>query len=287
MMIFARSKMVVFFLLFANIITPMMRLPDFRGVFYDRSEQNPFESILTVENYMSLGTLAFQAASLVWLKKQHALFGTELIPKTVNVAEVFPPIISKHLISTGAIFGLIITAMSSSINATPQVCIYSGVNAGINMLLLTSSMSHISNLIYNDALKGVKKKIREVSPPELILKQTLDTSTLPDNTQCLMCLDDSCTCGYVNLCNNQEHVFCKECVVTWFNEVRKRSNFANKYQCELCRTEVPRNDEKFEITLPPEPQVTLGAWFRQMVPLAIFYCIGLYVFVNLVQCQLS
>jgi hypothetical protein len=277
-----RTKTVLLLLLFANIITPMMRLPDFRGAFHDRSEQNAFAPVLAVENYISLGTLAFQAALFVWLKKNNNLFGAELIPRRVNISPYFPPK-SKRLISVGAFLGLICTTMFSFINRAPQVCIHSDVNIGINTLLLTSSITHISNLIYDDTLLKVLKKRN--NSPELIFKQELDVSALPD-VQCLMCLDAR-ECGYVNLCNNQEHIFCKECVITWFNEVRQRDNFVNKYKCELCRKDVPRNDEKFEIILPPEPKVTFELWLKQMGSLAIFYCVGLYVFVNLMRCQFS
>lgn len=280
-----RSKIVLIFLMFVHSVTPMMRLPDVKSIFYDETEQNIFAPVLMIENYLSLGTLAFQAALFILLKKNNNLFGTELIPKVINMAE-YPPIRPKHAISASAFFGLIVTAMSSAINRAPQVCIHSGMNTGINTLLLTSSMMHISNLIYNDVLKVLKKKIHEVSPPQLILKQTLDTSILSD-VRCLMCLDDTCTCGYVNLCNKQDHIFCKDCLISWFNEVRQRSNFVNKYRCELCTIEVPRNDEKFEITLPPEPHVTFGLWFRQIGLSAFFYCLGLYVLVNLMQCQFS
>ena len=121
-----RLKIVLILLLFAHSITPM-RLPDVKMMFYDEAEQNVFTPILNVENYISVGMLAFQAALFIWLKKNNNLFGTELIPRRVNISPYFPPK-TKRLIFTSAFVGLLCTTVFSCINKAPQVCIHSDAN---------------------------------------------------------------------------------------------------------------------------------------------------------------
>jgi len=274
-----QSKILLFLLLFINVISPMKPLPMIKSVFHE-IERSALPMLLTSENYISLAILAFQAASFVWLKKNNSLFGTELISQKVDTSGYLLAIRPRNAIALGAWTGCSFALLFEFINRLPQESIHSDTNTIINTLLSASSMIHASNLIYDNALGLLKNDLK----PELILKQTLDTST--SSVQCLICFDDECDCGYVNLCDKKDHIFCKSCLVSCFNESRKKPKFANKYLCELCRIEVPCDDEKFEIILPPEPKVTLGLWLQQMGPKAII-CISLCIFTNLMLWQFS
>ncbi len=276
---FIQSKKLLFLLLFTHVISPMKPFPMMKSVFHE-VERSALPVLLTLENYTSLGILAFQAASFVWLKKNNSLFGTELISQKIDTSGYPFAIRPRNALVLGVSLGFFFTALSSRVNMLPQECIHS--DTIIDTLLLASSIIHTSNLIYDNALELLKNDLK----PELILKQNLDVSTLPDK-QCLICFDDECSCGYVNLCDKKGHIFCKSCSVSCFNESRKKPDFANKYWCEFCRSDVPCDDEKFEINLPPKPKVTLELWLKQMGPMAIIYCVSLYVFTNLMLCQFS
>ncbi len=311
---FIRAKILVVLLLFANVTIPM-KLPSF----HMRGDKDASEILLIFENCMSLASLTFQAASFAWLKKNNALFGTELIPKKINILGCCS-IRPKNVLAAGVFYGLPLTFLFSFINTMFEGCIHSDVNTGINTLLLTSSMTHASNLMYDDALKLLRKEFKKVRPEiiiknmgadfqiyqllssiktdspfhiphELVQKIALNVRGIEtlDNVRCVICYEYTLDREYVNPCNQKDHIFCKDCLMSCFANQKVKPSFMSKdsFLCELCRKEVPFNNEKFEVILSPQPKVTLDLRIKQMGFMVIFYGIGLYVLMQILQCQFS
>jgi len=148
-----------------------MKLPMLKSFFYHEANRN---GLLTLENYTSLGILAFQAASFLWLKKNNNLFGTELISEKIDISGSPFSILPKNVLTSSAFSGWLFFILCSVVNTLPQdpvftmlgvtthdQCIHSNTNTVINTLLLASSMMHMSNLIYNDALTLLKKNCKK------------------------------------------------------------------------------------------------------------------------------
>lgn len=249
--------------------------------------QHNHQNLLEFENTVNVAVLTVQAAAFIWLKKKNCLFGTELIPKTVDIPWTPWAIEFKPLLAGVAFLGLFHAMALAYVNMLPPVCVYSHVNSALHMLLTSSSVTHLSNLIYDDAFIALKENFKKIDP-ELIIKEQLDISAL-DDTKCLICFEDKIDDEYVNPCNQKDHIFCKNCLTQCFNIQKEKSSFANKcsFFCELCRKKVPFNDEKFEIILPNKPGMTFRLWAEQVGPMALFYCMAFYVFTNLVRCQVS
>ncbi len=274
-----QSKILLVLLLFTHVILPMKPFPMIKSVLHE-VERSALPVLVTLENYTSLGVLVFQAAAFVWLKKKNSLFDTGLIPKKINIAGCFS-LVSKNVIALGAFFGLLFTSMFSRINRLPQECIHSDANSIINTLLLASSLIHVSNLTYDDALASL-----EHLPIDFIIKNKLDISVL--DAKCEICYEDTLDKEYVNPCEQKDHIFCKTCLHTCFENQKKQSNFAsNSFLCELCRQKISFNDEKSKLILSPK-KITLELLLQKTDWITkIIYCIGIYAFTNLMLCQFS
>jgi len=276
MMKSVQSKILLVLLLFINVVTPM-KLPMIKKFFYDEPQKNAFVALLMLENYTSLGILAFQAASFSWLKKNNSLFGTELISKKIDISGYPFSILPKNLLATGAFSGWLFSILCSIVNTLPQECIHSDANTIINTLLLSSSMIHMSNLIYDDALTSLKKSWKEFRT-DLTIKDKIDITALRD-AKCLVCWHDEPDKEYANPCAQIDHIFCKECLMIHFDSQKEKYSFVNKrsFLCQCCRKEVPFNDEKFEITFSPQSKVTLKLWLNQVSEYhMLFYFFGMY-----------
>jgi len=268
--------MVVILVLTANVTMPMnpfsLRLPEsFKNIMESRRPE-----ILSIGNQCSLGILTVQSTLFLLLKRENALFGTELI--SVN---------KKDLIEGVTVIGTCLAALIATIDTLSLDCIHPYFNNGINILLALSTMGHMSNLIYDDALKLIKQKFKKL-PPELTIKNRVNVATL-DNGRCLICLDDKLS-EYVNPCEQADHIFCKNCLELCLVAQKEKPSFKEKksFLCELCRKEVSFNDEKFEIVLPDEPKVTCGLWAKQVgFSSAIFYVVQFFLLMSILQCQFS
>jgi hypothetical protein len=253
-----------------NITTPMLHLPESIN---SVAERNKFD-VLDLENKINLGVLTMQATLFALLKSENILFGTELIPTH-----------KKETLVLSTLLGTFAVTMSVLFNALSSDCtIHSSLNSGISILLTVSTMGHMSNLIYNDALKLIKKNFR----PKLIIKNTVDLATL-DDAKCVICYDDERDKKYVNPCEQAGHIFCKDCLMRCFAMHKEEPSFVGKksFWCELCRKEAPFNDEKFEVERLAEPQVTFGLWAKQVGSMAIFYAVQFFLLVSVLQHHFS
>ena len=266
-----RVTTLAFLVLVTNIATPMLHLPESIN---SVAERNKFE-IEDLEKKLCLGTLAMQAILFALLKRKNTLFGTELISTYRE----------KEMVGLSIFSGTCFVTMSFLSDALLYRCtIHSNLNSGINILLAVSTMGHMSNLIYNDALKLIKKHFK----PKLIIKNTVNLATL-DDAKCVICYDDERDKKYVNPCEQVDHIFCKDCLMRCFATRKKKPSFVGKqsFWCELCRKEVPFDDEKFEVERLAEPQVTFGLWAKQVGSMVIFYAINFFLLVNVLQCHFS
>lgn len=258
--------------LVTNIATPMLHLPESIN---SVAERNKFE-IEDLEKKLCLGALAMQAILFALLKRKNTLFGTELI--STHRANF-------EMVGISTLFGTFAIALSASSNELSSECtLHPWLNSGINILLAVSTMGHMSNLIYNDALKLIKKNFK----PKFIIKNTVDLATL-DDVKCVICYDNERDKKYVNPCEQADHIFCKDCLTRCFAMRKEKPSFVGKqsFLCELCRKEVPFNDEKFEVERLAEPPVTFGLWAKQVGSMAIVYAVHFFLLVSVLQCHFS
>jgi hypothetical protein len=240
----------------------MKPFPTLRDVAHDMVD-NKTLNIITIDR-ISLSVLAVQAALFAYLKKENYLFGEHLIGRTKK--NWYGPFVSMSLVWAG---------FSAYMRTGLFGCVCSDVSSEIAMLLMSSSLVHLSNLIYDDALELLRERSKDFRPI-VIFKNSLN------NVQCISCYDDAVHGGCVNICTNHDHWLCKECLVNCF-ALRKEKLSLARLWCEWCRKNVPYNDQKIEVVLPNE-KVTLGLWTRQVGVMWALYWMGLNAIIDLLQC---
>lgn len=225
---------------------------------------------------VSLGLLTVQVASLVLLKKKNALFGKEVIPENVTIRGVSIPLAALTDPLSDSAWGPWIFIASH-----PNVCLPLTFNSACKILALVGSMIHISNSVYNDALK-VAKQVLPKTQHLLSIKNKVDIAGL-DGAKCLICYEDELRAEYVNICNQEDHIFCTRCLTYTFNQQKDKLSFKDSisFFCHFCAKEVPFNDEKFEI----KPKIT--TWKSCFLPILLQYGIGFFVLTQILLCPFS
>jgi hypothetical protein len=243
--------------------------------------QMPEQNVFYYQKLASMASLSMQAVLFVWLKKNDYLFGTQVIPQRINISSTGLVMRPKHVLALCGGIGFAVTLL----RALPLTCMHSNIiNNGIDILLTATSLVHISNLVYDDALIVLKKYLKKV-PVKLTIHKGIDIAALSD-AKCGICFDDEISKKYINPCAQEDHIFCENCLSRCLCKQREESNFKNKesFFCDLCRKLVPFNNEKFDIV--NQDGVPFNSWVKEIWAIdMVYYCIGLFVILKILQCQ--
>jgi len=229
---------------------------DFSFAITNRQEPNP-----VLKHAIYLGGLLFNVGYLTWLRKNNCFFSTELIPGEAKRAMQLYCMVDS--------FNLMLVA---NLNAQNKF-----ISDGIPALRVISNMVHVSNLMHQNALRALKNSYQKL-PITLTVKNKVDINVLSD-AKCCICYDNPADSDYINPCEQIDHLFCKKCLTHCFDVQKENASFMNKHSflCELCRKEVPFNNDKFEVILPAKPKVTFRVWAKQMsMYYMLLYCLGIY-----------
>jgi hypothetical protein len=216
------------------------------------------------ENIVNIGMVISNLRWISSLRKKQYFFDTALICQA-----------TREIYYSSVSMGLIVAALLMNRRQhNEDVCLQSDViNKGLFIASVGTNLMHVSNFVHQSALKFFKKNIHII-----IKKNSVDRVKFPDPS-CLICCDDITTKNYVNPCDQQDHIFCKQCLLESFNQQQSKATFFNKesFFCEFCRKEVLFNNQKFEIEDPSKPKVTLSSWLNQLdICHMMLYILGIY-----------
>ena len=206
-----------------------------------------FSNIVTGEQIIMLTMHAFGLAKLI---KNNCLFGTRIMRKFDDREEMMFYILDTYWPPMLAV----------AFNPIMDSRLY--------MLRVIGSLVYMSNVIYQKAM-----------PVELITKDQVDIAVLPD-AKCLVCWDDESDKEYVNLCEQEDHIFCKECLTVRFNAQKDKSKLVHGYSffCDACHKDVPFNHDKFEVGLSTT-KVTPKLWIKYVdVHYRMYFLTAIFTF---------
>src|SRR2546430_2135969 len=112
MITYILQKLLLFLVLITHMAMPMDKQPLHTITHREYGvTQERIDAILMFENMVNVGILTVQAASMAWLKKNHCLFGTELIPENIDIPCTSFAIGRKLGLASCALLGLYVTAI--------------------------------------------------------------------------------------------------------------------------------------------------------------------------------